>query len=116
MRAAIALRTAAALVELAGPDRQPVARLWDGAVDDRVRVASRALAARDLATAAVLASRPSRGVRLALAAVDCLHVASMIGLALASERYRRPALASAAVASALALATAAESRRALNVC
>jgi hypothetical protein len=107
MRTAIALRTTAGLLELAGPDRQPAARLWDRTVDDRLRLASRALAARDLATAGILASGPTRRVRVALAAVDCLHVASMLGLALASERYRRPALASAAVASALALATAA---------
>jgi hypothetical protein len=101
-----AVRLAAGLVELAGPDRPWLTRLWDRPVDDRVRLASKVLAGRDLATAAILTRQRSRGVRRALVAVDSLHAASMIGLALVSPRYRRPALVSAAVATTLALTTA----------
>jgi hypothetical protein len=104
-----AARIAAGLVEFAGPDRPWLTRLWDRPLDDRVRLASRILAARDLATAAVLTRERSRGFRRALVAVDSLHAVSMIGLALVSHRYRRPALLSFVMATTLALTTAADS-------
>jgi hypothetical protein len=102
-----ALRAGVGLVELAGPDRRWLAPLWERPADDRVRIASTVLAARDLMTATLLTRDPSPAVRRALAAVDGLHAASMIGLALVSARYRRPALVSAAIATVLALTTTA---------
>jgi hypothetical protein len=102
----VAVRAAAGLVELAGPDRPWLTRLWDRPCDSRVRLACRALAVRDLATAAILTRNLPAGVRRALVAVDGLHATSMVGLALVSRRYRRPALVSATLTTALALATA----------
>ena len=83
-----------------------MARLWDRPADDRTRLAARLLAARNLVSAAILAADSSSRVRVVIATVDGLHAASMIALALASERYRRPALVSAAMTIALGLATA----------
>jgi len=108
VKRAAAVRAAAGLAELAGPDQAPVARLWDRPVDDRVRRAARALATRNIVTSAILASTPSRRIRLAVATIDGVHAASMIAVALASESYRRPALVSAAMATTLALVTALE--------
>jgi hypothetical protein len=106
VRGAALVRAGAGLAELAGPDRPPFAALWERPVDDRMRLAARALAARNLATTAILAFGPSRRVRTLVATVDGVHAASMVALALASESYRRPALVSAAMATALALVTA----------
>ena len=108
MRPAAVVRTAAGLVELAGPDTALVSRLWDRPSDARVHKAAQALACRNLVTAAILAMGPRRRIRLALAGIDALHAASMAGLAVRSRRYRRPAMVSAAMAVVLAVATAAE--------
>jgi len=107
MRSASIAQAGIGLVELAGPDQPWLAQLWDRPPDGRVRLASKVLAARNLTTAALLTRQPSRRVRRALAAVDGLHAASMVGLALISRRYRRPALVNAAMATTLALVTAA---------
>jgi hypothetical protein len=102
MTRATLLRLLVGLTELAGPDRPPLRALWTQPVDHRMRTAARILAARDLAGAAALTLRPGRRLSLLLASADALHTASMIGLAAASPRYRRPALASAATATVLA--------------
>jgi hypothetical protein len=67
-------------------------------------VAARVLGVRHLAQAAALAARPADVARPAIA-TDGLHAASMLGLALLAPRYRRAALASALVATALAVGT-----------
>jgi hypothetical protein len=73
--------------------------------DRRALVAVRVLGARELAQSATAATG-SPVLRTAGVAVDGLHAASMIGLAAASPRYRRPALLAAALATAWAATTA----------
>jgi len=103
VRAATAIRAGLAIVELAActaaREHPPLAGLWDRSVDGRVRAAATALGVRNLVSAAILASRPSRRVRLTLATVDALHAASMVALAAASPPYRRPASISATFAT-----------------
>jgi hypothetical protein len=73
-----------------------------GDPDDRLaRLAARALGARHLGQAALLAASGRRAIRFG-AAVDGLHAASMLGLGLAVPPHRRAAMASGAVAGALA--------------
>jgi hypothetical protein len=103
MRLDAPIRAAAAVAEWEAPRLLRLASAEDA--DERVRIASRALAARNLATAAVLATGPSRRVRRVVVAIDCAHAASMVALAAVSSGYRRPALVSAAVTTALAIAT-----------
>jgi hypothetical protein len=66
--------------------------------------AARVLGARHLLQAAVLAARPGPTARWA-AAIDGLHVCSMLALAVVAPSYRRPALASAQVAAGLGAVT-----------
>ncbi len=62
--------------------------------------AARVLGARHLVQGVTLAIAPTRVARVS-ALVDGVHAASMYGLAAVAPRYRRAALASAGVASAL---------------
>jgi hypothetical protein len=71
----------------------------------------RLLGARSVVQAGTVLLRPTRGVVLAGAAVDGLHAASMIGLAVRSPSHRRPALVSAAVAVGSAVAGVATAPR-----
>jgi len=65
--------------------------------------ALRALGLRELVQGAVSAAAPSRAVTGAGSGLDALHALSMMGLAAASRRYRRPALTSTAVTTGWAL-------------
>jgi hypothetical protein len=80
------------------------ARVDGGAGDRRAVAVVRVLGARHLAqgSAGLVASSPASS-RLG-AAVDGLHAASMVGLALLDREHRRAAAASALVALAFALA------------
>jgi len=71
-------------------------------LDHPTAVAARVLGARHLAQALLL--RGERW-RRAGAAVDGLHTASMLGLALVDERHRRVCLTNAGTAAALSLAS-----------
>jgi hypothetical protein len=62
----------------------------------------RLLGARMVGQGAVLLLRPTVRMRRLGAAVDAAHGSSMVGLAVLSRRYRRPAAASAAIAGASA--------------
>jgi hypothetical protein len=68
------------------------------------RGVARLLGARHLVEVSYLmaASHPARRP---VVLVECLHAASMVGLAAVSDRYRRPAIFSASVALALAALT-----------
>jgi hypothetical protein len=76
-------------------------------VNGRVLAVARVLGVRQLAQAAVCGLAPARGVIQAGAAVDCLHAASMLALAGAEPRLRRPLLAETVIAAALASGAAA---------
>lgn len=106
-RAAVRLfgagRTAWGLTVLCAPDRVLVAVAGRVPSYDSVQVA-RVLGAREIAQGAVTALAPSRRVLVWGAVVDALHATSMAGLAAVSPRHRRPALASAGLAAAAALA------------
>jgi hypothetical protein len=94
------VRGGLALVQLAAPAAVGrVAGLDPG--DRRALVAVRVLGARELAQSAAAATG-SPALRTAGGWVDGLHAASMVGLAAASPRYRRPALVAAALATAWA--------------
>jgi hypothetical protein len=67
----------------------------------RIRLAARVLGVRHCGQAAALAAAGDRVARLG-AAVDGLHGASMVALGLAVRRHRGVALASGALAAALA--------------
>jgi len=71
----------------------------------RVVAVARILAARHLAQGAVVAAHPSRRTDIASVAVDLLHGSTMVALAAASRRYRRPATTSTCVALTLATLT-----------
>jgi hypothetical protein len=71
----------------------------------------RLLGARYLAQGAVQASLPRPEVLELSVAVDALHAASMVGLAMLRAEYRRPALISAAVATGSAAVTWVQARR-----
>jgi hypothetical protein len=60
----------------------------------------RLLGARMVAQGALQLVRPSTGTVRMAAVTEALHGTSMVGLAVLSARYRRPAVASAAVAAA----------------
>ena len=59
----------------------------------------RVLGLRETSHAAIAIAAPTAPVVAAGAAVDGIHALSMVGLAAASSRYRRPALLSAAIAT-----------------
>jgi hypothetical protein len=74
----------------------------------RSRLVAQVLGARHLGQAALLAGSGGRIAPRLGAAVDGLHGASMIALGLAVRRHRRAAMASGAVAAALAALELAE--------
>lgn len=65
---------------------------------------ARVLGARNLAQAAVIARRPTRGWILAGAAVDATHATTMVALALLKPDRRKLALTNIATAGAFASA------------
>jgi hypothetical protein len=92
-----AARLALGAVALLQPRR--VAAWWgadpgSGATVGAVRV----LGARHLAQAVNSTVHPTPGTRTLSSAVDLLHAASMLGLAMVSPRLRRPAMTSASIA------------------
>jgi hypothetical protein len=100
---------AAGLPLLAVPERVGELAAGGGARPDPRIV--RLLGARMAAQGAALLVRPSAGAWRLAAAVDAAHGSSMVGLAVLSPRYRRPALVSAAVAGVSAWFELATSRR-----
>jgi hypothetical protein len=62
----------------------------------------RVLGVRELVQSAVTLAAPRPAVVRAGAVIDALHVLSMLPVAVASRRYRRPALTSAAATTAWA--------------
>ena len=88
---------------LVGPDRVIRAAGADSDLTGAV-VAARLLGARQLAQAAALAARPQDVARAAVV-TDSVHAASMLGVALLAPRYRRIAVVSAVIATALAAGT-----------
>ena len=70
------------------------------ALPPRALVAARVLAVRDLVQGASLLLTPEPGVARAGSAVDALHAASMLPLAMVSGRYRAAATMSAGSALA----------------
>lgn len=113
LRAAIALRAAAGCGLLLFPESIVSAIEPRGSVDQPTIVGARVLGIRHLVEAAVLADRHSHVVLFAGAAIDAIHAASMVAVALLSPTHRRPALASAGSATGLAAvgAVLAESAR-----
>lgn len=97
-----AMRASYGLAQLLAPNAV-ARRLTCRDADGRERTVTRILGARHLAQAAVLANASPRAHRLG-AAVDALHAASMVGLALVDRSRRRQAWTSAATASAFAAA------------
>ncbi len=73
-------------------------------IDRRARVFARVLGARDVAQAALIARRPTRGWILAGVAVDATHATTMVALALLRPGRRKLALANLMTASAFAIA------------
>jgi hypothetical protein len=104
MNVRILLRVTLGIV---GVLRPRLAARWYGADpgDRRVVRVARVLGARHLAQASALAVWPGPTARALSVAVDLLHGASMVLLAVVRPRLRRPALTSACVAVSLALAT-----------
>ena len=78
--------------------------LLGGPFGDSARTVVRVLGARQIAQTAASWVRPTPAVLRLGAEVDALHCASMLVLAILSRRWRRPALASAAIAGMLARA------------
>lgn len=86
--------------------------LRDGASSPTaVVVVARILGARMLAQGAMTVAAPGRRAGLGGAATDLSHALSMVPLAARVPGYRRPALVSAAVATVLAAAQLAATRR-----
>lgn len=96
------IRASYGLAQLLAPNAV-ARRLTCRNVDDRERFVTRVLGVRHLLQAAVLVNGSRRAHRLG-AAVDALHAASMVGLALVDRSRRRQAWTSAATASAFAAA------------
>lgn len=102
-------RAAYGVLQLVAPAWSGEALLCGG-LDTTSRRAVRLLGARQVVQASVSAARPSREVLDLGVAVDGLHAASMVGLAVFVRRYRRAAAASAAIAAAFTVAGAVAAR------
>jgi hypothetical protein len=76
------------------------------------KVVRRILGARQLAQALTIERSGTRGWLLVGTAIDATHALSMVGLALLSRNYRRPAALDAALASGLAINGLREARNA----
>jgi hypothetical protein len=73
--------------------------------DRRARLLLRLLGARDLGQAVLAGSAPPPALLRIGAGIDALHAASMVGLAVVSKDYRRPALTAAAIATGWTVAS-----------
>ena len=99
--ALIVVRTIAGGALLFAP-RRIVGSLPGRRSDPLTLTAARVIGARDLVEAAMLGNRPTRRrVRIG-AGIDAIHSATMVAVAVASPKYRAPALSSALGALALA--------------
>lgn len=87
---------------LLAPDRV-LSALPHQQLDRPTRVFARVLGARELAQAAIIARRPTRGWVLAGTAVDATHATTMVGLALLNPDRRKLALSNVVTASAFAV-------------
>lgn len=103
-----ALNTLSGLALLARPER--VVETFTAGRGVPASEVVRALGGRLTAQGALLMGRPRHRVVALCAAVDLLHATSMYALAAADERYRRAALASAAVATVSGVLTASTAR------
>jgi hypothetical protein len=92
---------------VAAPDR--ALGLVHARTDRALSIAVRVLGARHLLEATVAGRARSRWAGVA-AGVDALHAASMLGIAAAGPRRRRPALVSAGLAGAMTALEVAEAR------
>ncbi len=77
----------------------------------RGRATVRVLGLREAGQALVCAPRPTAEVLKIGAAVDFIHAATMLALATSSTTWRRPALASAAVATTYAVISSRDAAR-----
>lgn len=109
-RALACLRLAYGSALLLAPDAL-LGDLTRARTDRRARLFARVLGARHVVETAVLWRHRSRRWLLGGAAVDGLHAATMIGLALIDEERRGPANANALGAAAFALAGLYEAAR-----
>ncbi|MCO7220137.1 hypothetical protein [Klenkia sp. PcliD-1-E] len=100
-RALSAVLATSGLALLVAPER--VVRLLTPDVPEPRAWVVRVLGARSLVQHAVMLVRPTRDIAYAGVAVDAVHAASMVVFAAAWSTYRRPALVSAALATASAL-------------
>lgn len=111
MKALPVVQAGFGIVQLAAPGLLPE-RLLGQRLDQRARQIARILGARHLAQACLSGPAPTIAVLALGAEVDAAHAASMIGLAVSGPRWRRAALASAAVAAGFATAGGLAARRA----
>lgn len=103
-------RTGWGILELVAPDAL-VEAAADRHADEEERTAVRVLGVRDVVQAQ-MTTRRGRAAHGMACAVDVLHAASMVALAVYDERRRRLAGVSAVIASAFALAEYVAARRA----
>jgi hypothetical protein len=99
-----AVRLVIGILGLCTPAR--ACRIWGA--DPRSAAAvntARVLGVRHVGQATLLSLHPTRGAQLTSVAVDFLHATSMVTLAAVRPSVRRPALTSAGIGTALALAT-----------
>ena len=111
MKALPVVQAGFGMVQLAAPGLLPE-RLLGQRLDQRARLIARILGTRHLAQACLSGPAPTIAVLALGAEVDAAHAASMIGLAVSGPRWRRAALASAAVAAGFATAGGLAARRA----
>ena len=102
LRALGPVRAGVGVARLAFPDTV-IPRLAPVPLPSRGRLVVRVLGARQIAQAMITSPNPTQAVLWLGAEVDVAHAASMIGLACIDRRYRRAALADAAIAAAFAL-------------
>jgi hypothetical protein len=102
-------QAAQAILMLYRPERlvRPIAGRSGAVPPGIVRV----LGGRLLVQSIALGLRPSRSMLRVGATVDLLHAASMVGLAIGTARYRRPALFSGLIAAGSAVAMLSQDHR-----
>jgi hypothetical protein len=98
----VVIRSTLGAIELVLPELTPRWSWSRSRFDRRSTIAIRLLGGRQLGQALLMFLAPEARVATAGAAVDAIHAASMLGLAMRSIRWRRPALVEAAVATGLA--------------
>lgn len=103
MRAVQVVRGGWGLLQLASPGLV-ADRILRLPLDHRAETVARVLAARQVLQAGLLLRTPTPAALGVGAAVDGLHAASMVGLAVLDGRRRPAALLDAAIASAFAVA------------